>query len=328
MNSGGTPRVGQTTSGNYSGTDNDASDGWTWTIPADFPEPPEGAALFLRSGDFAENYRGVTISVNPLDSAPSSHLLSLSENTATNAIQLTWEVDANADSIQKFLVQYREGENEWANLDSVMDASDRQAWFIGANGLTYQFRLSAVDLTGREETWPDEAEAATTIEAACSPDTFEPVNLAEGQLEEATAVELNQAAGEHNFCGAGDLDWFQFSAEKGKTYSIEAVPATGGGAASVVQILSSDRQTVLNEAAALDMASSTTMEWEAPENGDYLIRLSALNPGVAGTSASYTLQVDQSGAFSIPGMVCGATLIPALLFLVKIVASFFKKRES
>jgi hypothetical protein len=95
----------------------------------------------------------------------------------------------------------------------------------------------------------------------------------------------------------------------------------------VLQIFTADRQSVLDEAAALDLAASTTMVWTAPESGDYVLRVAALNPAVAGTAAAYTLLVKQGGAFSITGLVCGASLLPALLLLVKIISSLFKKQS-
>jgi hypothetical protein len=309
------------------GVDSDGSDGWSWNIPTDYAEPVEGAALFLRAVDYSDNYQSVTISVNPLDSSPSSHLLPLPASYASNAIQLSWKVDANPGNIQGFVIQYRDGENDWVTADTTPGAGDRQAWFIGANGVTYQFRLAAVDATGRVETWPDEAETYTTIESVCTPDAFESGSIAEGQPEEALSVKLSQKTDEHNFCGVGDVDWFQFTAEEGKTYTIEAQPSAGGGAASVLQIFTADRQSVLDEAAALDLAASTTMVWTAPESGDYVLRVAALNPAVAGTAAAYTLLVKQGGAFSITGLVCGASLLPALLLLVKIISSLFKKQS-
>ncbi len=309
------------------GVDSDGSDGWSWYMPADYTEPAEGAALFLRAVDYAENYQSVTISVNPLDSSPSSHLLPLPASYTSNAIQLSWKVDANPGNIQGFVIQYRDGENEWATADTTPVAGDRQAWFIGANGVTYQFRLAAVDATGRVEAWPDEAEASTTIETSCTPDAFENESMAEGEPELAVVVNLSKKTDEHNFCGVGDVDWFQFSAEEGKTYTIETHPSAGGGAASVLQILTADRQSLLDEAAAFDLASSTTMVWTAPESGEYVLRVSALNPAIAGTTAAYTLLVQQGGAFSITGLVCGASLLPALLLLVKIISSLFKKQS-
>lgn len=308
------------------GVDNDGSDGWSWEIPSTFSEPVEGAALFIRAKDYAGNFQGVTIPVNPLNAAPASHLLPLPETTTSTAVHLTWQVDANPDNIQNFLVQYREGENDWVNLESSLTSTLRQAWFVGKNDTAYQFRISAIDLNGKEEPWPDAADSVTRIEAACAPDSFEQESASDNLSENASQLVIDQITVEHNYCGLEDQDWFKFTGESGKIYKIEATPKSDG-AASNLQIFGADKQTILKEAKAADLDAATLLEWEAPEDGEYFIRSTSINPLIAGTSAIYTLRIEESSSFSIPGLVCTATTIPALLYLVKILIGLFRRKE-
>lgn len=308
------------------GVDNDGSDGWSWEIPSTFTEPVEGAALFIRANDYAGNFQGVTIPVNPLNAAPSSHLLPLPENSTSTAVLLNWQVDVNPDNIQNFLIQYREGENDWVNLETSLARTLRQTWFIGKNDTAYQFRISAIDLNRKEEPWPDNAESVTKIEAACTPDAFDQENASDNKSAAATILEIDQTSAEHNYCGPEDQDWYKFTAESGKTYKIEAMPKSGG-AASDLQIIGTDQQTILKEAKAAELDATTLLEWKAPDNGEYYIRSTSINPLIAGTSAIYTLRIEKSSSFSIPGLVCTATVIPALLYLLKIIIGLFRPKE-
>ena len=75
-----------------------------------------------------------------------------------------WEGTDNSggSGIDYYDVQFREAGQAWQNW--LLQTRSKQASFTGQNGKTYEFRVRAVDLAHNAESYPNDAEARTTVD--------------------------------------------------------------------------------------------------------------------------------------------------------------------
>ena len=249
--------------------------------------------------------------------APNTQLKPLAPVSESTALLLEWEVDAGAENIDHFEMQYRDGGLEWTTWDRALPGQSRQAWFLAKPGGLYEFRMRSIDLAGNAEDLPGEAEVVVQVPAECPDDNYETA-MPQGDDQFVGAVPLAaEELQEHNLCGVGDEDWVQFQAETGKSYRISTTPM-GGGAAVHVQLYDTDGYSLLGEQMPADFAAAASLDWIAPKDGTYYIRQLPIDPGLSGPGARYQVKVEMLGQVFIPGLViCGGGAIPVIWLLYK-----------
>ena len=270
-----------------------------------------------------ENQATLTFSVYEAKKPFSSHLEPLESVQLTTAILLTWQVDEGSDKVAKFEVQYRAGDSDWTDWDASLTGEMRQAWFLAEPGQSYAFRIRSVNQDGRVEPYPDEAEATVQVAPNCSVDEYELDGGADNTWEGATAIEVDQSQS-HNICGLSDEDWIFFSAKGGKLYRISSEPQKGGAAVGI-QLYDVDHTTLLGEQWPEELQTAAQLEWTAPQDGLYYVRMLPLDSRLVGTDTVYRARVDQLSQVFSPPLVCTSLLLPAIWAVIRGLQALKKK---
>lgn len=263
--------------------------------------------------------------VETADHPSISELDPLPEMIESTAIQISWVISEGEDDLDHFEIQYQDNDSPWQDWARPLPSHWRQAWFLGEMAHTYKFRLRSVDFRGNKEPYPSQAEATVKIAAVCAEDEFElNDNSGDDLWSMAIPLEVNRDQ-EHNFCPLGDEDWIVFPAKTELVYQINTTPL-GGGAAAIIQLYGFDRYTLLGEQKPDDLESPAKLDWIAPQDGLYYLRLRPLDAGLAGTEARYNVRVDQITEVDPSNIFCGSALIPILWFVYKVYQSLKEKR--
>ena len=93
----------------------------------------------------------------------------------------------------------------------------------------------------------------------------------------------------HNLCGTGDVDWFTFTAEAGKSYMIHA-DALGATTDTVMTLFAGDGTTVLAESSS-PFAPGASILWRADTGGRLYFSVRHADPAVAGNAVTYSALV-------------------------------------
>ncbi|MCD6289329.1 MAG: hypothetical protein J7M34_02405 [Anaerolineae bacterium] len=147
-------------------------------------------------------------------------------------------------------------------------------------------------------------QATPPITSSIAVDPFEN----DDTIANAKAIVVNGEAQFHLFGVAGDVDWVRFHAQAGQWYLI-ATEGLQGSTNTVLALYTADEVPVLlaeNEGFAGSQAAR--LIWQAPEDGNYLIRVTEKND-CYGIDAGYWLSV-RSGAKITQGSVAKAP-VPA-----------------
>jgi len=296
--------------------------GTTWQVGA------------LPVGDYiwtvhARNLRGFAytqdhFSVLPVDYPPVTHLNPLDETQQGNAIHLTWAVDQGVEDMRMFELEYRVNGGAWQLYDGALGAHLRETWFMGAPGQTYEFRLRGVDSKDHAEEFPPLAEATVTLAATCEPDEYDANGKNDDSLAESTPIDPGQQQA-HNLCGAFDEDWLMFPAQEGKLYRISTNPLSGGAGVNI-QLYNLEASKVLGMADAPAMNSGSQLEWTAPEDGFYAVRLIPMDNRLQGTNVRYKVRVETTGQVFPPGLFCSGAVLPVLWGLAKLLLRWREKK--
>jgi hypothetical protein len=282
----------------------------TWTVG----KLPAGRYMWSVE---ARNYSGTsqdTIEFNVVeyDFAPGSHMLALNPESNSTGILLKWVLDEGARDINAFDIQYRKDGGDWLDWSRPANGDQRQMWFYGDMGGLYEFRMRAVDRKGAKEAYPEEPEAFVTIEAACEPDSYE--GYGDDKFDGPAPAEIGEVQ-IHNICSVGDEDWLIFPAAADTAYRINVTPLDGTGAIRA-RVYAAKDLWLLAEQVPSGPGEETRLEWKAPEENLYFLRLSALDPRLGGSGVKYRVTVEPAG--TIPGEVFFSGLfLPILWFLVK-----------
>ena len=200
------------------------------------------------------------------------------------AIHLSWSANDTASGLDHFEIQSNRDNAGWQALGSQLTGDDRQAWFIGEFGHTYNFRLSAFDRAGNVS---GTSETQTTVASSCQGDSFEP-----GDNNQSQATSLPKDSYQvHNFCPSGDVDWVKFDAEGGKSYSIKVSAITGTAARPSFTLFGPDGTTILAQASATGYNQWISARWTAPATGAYTLKLQSIDPAIAGPDVIYQVYV-------------------------------------
>lgn len=213
------------------------------------------------------------------------------------AFLLNWTAAEAGAGISSFQVQWRSGVEAWSeSRQMTFSAGARAAWFAGAPGGSYGFRLRAIDNNGQPEAWPaaDAAEVTVTTPATCVEDP------AEQDDNPATALSIaNGSEQQRNICGLGDADWFKFSSGDQEHYFLFA-RTIGGGAAVKVSVYAADGITLLGSATAPAVNRSTSLGVIVPKNQTIYIKAEPAFANLTGTAVWYGMKVVPGYGLSLP----------------------------
>ena len=86
--------------------------------------------------------------------------------------------------------------------------------------------------------------------------------------------------------GGNDVDFFSFDAKRGAKYTVEVRLGTSKGAA--ISLVNNSRETMLST-----RTGETTLEWVAPDNDDYYVRITGTGTSrVKNTAGTYTITIN------------------------------------
>ena len=103
---------------------------------------------------------------------------------------------------------------------------------------------------------------------------------------------------DHNFHVAGDSDWAAFSATAGDNYVIETFNL-GVSSDTFMELYDTDAVTLITFDDDGGDGLASRIEWTAPVNGTYSVRVRHYNSGASGPDTNYDLRV--TGTSSSPG---------------------------
>ncbi len=257
--------------------------------------------------------------------SPISHMIDLEDITPSSVVLLTWEVDQGEDNIDHFEVQYRLPEGEWADYKTDIDSADRDQAFWGQVGSTYEFRLRAVDLTGIPEEYLTVAETATFFVDSCVGDSYEGADPGDDSISGSTLMEEGDTQ-THNWCEASDVDWIQFSAVTGDSLRF-TTSAVDLGSAALLTLYEPDATTFIGEARPETTNGSASLDWTAPVDGIYYLKVTPLSARIQGTNTKYDVGIEVKSQLQPGTLICGSISIPALLAGGYAVSKEIKKQK-
>jgi murein DD-endopeptidase MepM/ murein hydrolase activator NlpD len=252
---------------------------------------------------------------NDLPSA--SELEPLPANSISTAILLKWKVTEGKDDLHHFEIQYKVNGKDWKTWDYQPPANALQAWFMGVPGDQYDYRIRSVDMKGNQEDYPDTADTSTHIDSKCSLDAYEGKGKEDNVRAGAAELEVDSGQ-DHTLCAKSDIDWVIFPAEAGTHYRIRTIPQSGN-AAVIIQLLGFEGNQSLGVQKPKDYGQMAELNWTAPEDGLYYLKLEPLHPDLTGPDVRYQVRVDRMANMPVPaGWICGGSLVPLLWALYKL----------
>ena len=196
--------------------------------------------------------------------------------------------------------QWRTEPGTWDAANTLtFPASQRSTWFAGQPGVSYAFRLRAVDVNNQSEPWPagDAAETSVTLPGVCTPDAFEP----DDDLAQASALAPGEWA-QRNLCGPGNPDWFRVEIGKASDYFVSALSQNGGAAVSIT-VYPQDGATILAGGAAAGVGQGVDVLFRPAAAGIYYLKVDPLVANLVGTDAVYTVMVSEAKEIDLPLVV-------------------------
>jgi len=118
--------------------------------------------------------------------------------------------------------------------------------------------------------------SADAYEDNDSPDTATPIGIGQAQS--------------HNFDTPGDQDWFKFSAEADKVYTISASDL-GISSDTYLYLYGPDSTTLIASNDDYGGTLASNIEWTAPVTGTYYLLVRHWNPNVGGCGTGYHLKI-------------------------------------
>ena len=259
-------------------------------------------------------------SVEKAATAPISHMDILPALTNSSAVLLTWQVDQGAENIDHFEFQVRVPGTEWNDWPEKPGKDDRQMIYWGVPGQTVEFRLRAVDLVGNPEDYLSVTETATQLVATCIDDGFEGSDYGDDIYTSPSLIEQG-ATQTHNWCipfdpsigfVGGDTDWLIFTAAAGDSLRFTTKPVDHASAA-ILTLYEADALTFIGEARPADATASASLDWTAPVDGNYYLKLTPFDNRLTGTDTKYEVGIELKSKIQPATLICGSAAIPALL---------------
>ena len=251
---------------------------------------------------------------------PLSHLVDLPDITTSSAATIYWEMDQGADAIDHFELQYRAPQGEWSDYSEKPGAAARSMIFWGTPDNTYEFRLRAVDTLGNAEEYLSVAETYTLFVASCVTDSYEGSDPGDDDIS-GTSIMEEGATQAHNWCapilrGDGTArdtgDWISFTAVAGDQLRLTIKP-TDLASAALLTLYESDGVTFIGEARPSNSDASASLDWTAPVDGVYYLKLTPIDSRITGTDTTYEVGIEVKSQVQPTTLICGSAAIPALL---------------
>ncbi len=285
------PKLSQPTQGNI----------YDWDVDLCAAGPLNGPLqVALRAWDYEGN---VSEALSPRDiqvdhaCPPPTSQLKPAKTYNSTAVYLTWEATDAGAGLGSFELQWRTEPGTWNAASTItVSGSQRSTWFTGDPGVTYTFRLRALDVNGQAESWPagDVAETSAVLPASCTPDLYEKDDTS----VQARAVALSDQA-VRNLCGAANPDWFEVKVEQVKDYMV-SVASQNGGAAVKITVYSGDGVTVVANAASPGIGRNAFVIFKPEAAGTYYVRIEPLSSKLFGTDAVYAVSVNEVKLVYLP----------------------------
>jgi hypothetical protein len=171
------------------------------------------------------------------------------------------------DESQLAIHWWNEDASRWDALDTVLDLGQNVA--VAETTKTGNFTLQAA--------------------LVCPPDQGEPND----ERYAAEWISLDSTHQSGRFDVEGDEDWFAVSAVIGAEYSFET-GNLAAGVDTVVEVYGRDGTTLLVADDNGGGGAASYLEWQAPENGTYFVRVRPALGSVYGCDATYDLDVGSS----------------------------------
>ncbi len=263
----------------------------------------------------------IDFTVQEPDLPPVTTLDDLSAASDSTAVTISWKIVEGLNDLQHVEVQYRENDGEWQLLGTY-PAPITSTVFTGRPESTYEFRIRGVDVANNTEEFHGGNASRISIAPTCTPDEYDQTGEGDDAASFATQVQM-QDSQRHNICDAGDVDFYQFTAEEGKVYRIIIRPSTSSGAYKV-QLLGSDGSTVVSEIQSEKPGSAAMMNWSATGSGPFYITVSSLDPALSGDQTTYRFDINEMVQLTSPNILVPAALVPILLTFLAASRKFFR----
>ncbi|PKO15425.1 MAG: hypothetical protein CVU39_10950 [Chloroflexi bacterium HGW-Chloroflexi-10] len=264
---------------------------------APFNGPVEVALrVWDHEGNVSSALNPRTIQVDHACPPPTSQLNSV-EGFDSTAARLSWNAGVSGVALGWFELQWRTDPGAWDEANTLLvSGSQRSAWFAGQPGISYAFRLRAMDANSQPEPWPaaDAAETSTTLPVNCIPDSLE----SDDNSTQANPLALGDWV-QPNLCSAGNPDWFRVEIENVADYFISA-PSQNGGAAVRLTVYEEDGTTILASGAAAGIGQNASVILRQAAVGSYFIKVDPLQANLFGTGAVYRLMVSEAELVFLP----------------------------
>jgi len=269
------------------GSDTSAGDGWSALFDVAKYEPVLNGWLYVQAFDAAGNQRGILKVVKGYDlSVPSTTLTTVSSPRATTYVPLRWTTNVPSSSIAYYDLQVQVNGGNWQDLKLGIPGSQTTYNFLGEMGNSYDFRVRSVDLSGNVEPYPDGTKSVILI-STCSIDGYESNNV----VGSATVLPINTSQ-PHNFCGTNDVDWVKMPVEGGNPYMV-FVSSRGGGASMKVEVYKNNGTVLVQTYPATVFGQSQVVTFNAETNDTYYLKITPIDPKLAGNDVRYTLWYDK-----------------------------------
>ncbi len=129
----------------------------------------------------------------------------------------------------------------------------------------------------------------------CPADTSEP----DDGVYVAKPIPTNGEPVNDLFDVAQDEDWFQLEAQAGNKYLVQT-PNLAAGVNPIVEVYTVEGVTLLNSNNDSGSGRTSKLEWQAPQDGPYFIRLSRGSGSAYGCNATYQISVTEFHQLYLP----------------------------
>ena len=276
------------------GDDSDGSDGWSWQFDTSTTNEQQGIAVQAKAYDWAGNFASDEAINLGLDHTPPTVALTMTipyGDAPFRDVLLDWSDSAdNLSGVKNFDVQVRDGtDGTWEDL--LAATTETSHTFVGEDGHTYYFRVRARDQSNNESSYtPGDGDAQRSINlCSVDPDPYE----SDASISEAKGIPTNGYKETHNTHTPGDVDWFQFYAAQGFTYTITTADTNNSGYADTILYLFEDDGSTLIASNDNDPALGymSRIVWTPTESGIYYLKVHHSDPYADGCATTYDIWI-------------------------------------
>jgi murein DD-endopeptidase MepM/ murein hydrolase activator NlpD len=249
-------------------------------------------------GDVCEKFQSAYVSGNRRLAAVSA-LNKLDPVQKSTAFRISWISQPGASPIDHFELQQRVGLGDWQNINTNIPGNQSSLWLVVDPEQIYAYRLRAVDVVGRVEDYPFEAETLTYVPPGSDLCIVNDIYEIDNSPESATTFMIGMESQTHIFCGtpAGnyidDQDWIRIPGVMGETFHVLVVPDHQSVADPKITLFSRSGD-VLNEIKQRNSPGISVPVWldHTPlTNSDFYVQIRSQNGKIFGSGTGYKLYV-------------------------------------